>query len=199
MPVATRVVPALGKTAGGERLTITGRAFTPRACPLGACAGVSVFLGAQACVDARLLSDEAITCLAPPGRGLHAITVRVAEAATLTRAGALRAAFYQHSLAFGGLSSGGEGFLALGLGGGDRQELGEGDRQELGGGDAEPGDAEEAYLPEPLRAVHPKPETRDPRPETRDPRPETLHPKPETRNPKPETLDPRPETRDPRP
>ena len=111
MPVATRVVPALGKTVGGEVLTITGRAFTPLL-PGG---GVTVFLGAQECADATLLSDSAMTCVAPPGHGLHNITIHIAEAG-LARSGGLQKAFYQHSLAFGGLSSGGEGFLALGLG-----------------------------------------------------------------------------------
>jgi len=120
VPVPTRIVPALGKTVGGEVVTVTGRAFTPRdgpACaPGGACAGVAVFLGGRQCGNATLLSDEAVTCVAPAGKGLHDVTIRVDEADGLSRAGSLPGAFYQHSLAFGGLSSGGEGFLALGLG-----------------------------------------------------------------------------------
>ena len=130
-PAPAHVVPALAQASGGERVTVRGRAFGPRAGAAAlACAPadgappepetcadawrVEVLVGARTCANVTLLSDEAVACDLPPGRGLLDVTLRVAEAGVM-REGVLQGALYQHSLAFGGLTTGGEGFLSPAL------------------------------------------------------------------------------------
>jgi hypothetical protein len=110
LPRVAAVVPALTHTDGGSRVTVTGQYFGSkysRGYGADAYGNIAVYIGGARCSGERVISDSAVSCMAPPGVGVSAVSVNISDGA-LTRSGFKSRAFTQSLMYFGGsLSSAG--------------------------------------------------------------------------------------------
>lgn len=118
-PRISHVVPRLGSSRGGDRITVYGSYFET---PLGKadsnlpCSKVTAFLGDVACAETVTMSADNLVCISSPGMGLNAVRVHVSNGQT-EREGRLLESFLQNSVFFAGISRGGlGGYLAFGPG-----------------------------------------------------------------------------------
>ena len=96
-PVVSSVVPRVGPLSGGNTITVVGLHFGSqysRGFVAAFYGEISIFVGEGKCTNTTFISDQAITCVTPPGVGLKHVSVNISDG-SVTRGG-----FLEHGYAY---------------------------------------------------------------------------------------------------